>query len=94
MAMKKAKKKSSSISDTVLNPLTYLSLGTSVPSRSRTKKEMKPAMKKKSAVPPNDLGPDRTVKRAMDKDGQKVKKANSRASAYQKNMSKVAKGKK
>jgi hypothetical protein len=58
------------------------------------KKAMKPVMKMKSAVPPNDLGKDRTVKRAMDQDGQKVKKANSRASAYQKSMSKVAKGKK
>jgi hypothetical protein len=54
------------------------------------KKAMKPAMKKKSAVPPNDLGPDRTVKRAMDKDGQKVKKANARAYANDMKMQKAA----
>ena len=65
------------------------------------KKAMKPAMKKKSMVPPNDLGPDRTVQRAVNQDMRKVKKANAKAYAndmkMQKsamNVKKVAKGKK
>ena len=65
------------------------------------KKTMKPAMKKKSMVPPNDLGPDRTVQRAVNQDMRKVKKANAKAYSndmkMQKlamNAKKVAKGKK
>lgn len=65
------------------------------------KKAIKPTMKKNPPVPPNDLGPDRTVKRAMDQDRRKVKKANSMAYAkdmkmqkLEMNIKKVAKGKK